>query len=801
MKNRMNHVITILILSILFLVPLLSGGIVSAVGYTEFFDNDTIGNQASEGDWFVTEATGTNAVASTGLAFSGNNVYSLNDPVDRYSWFNISTVSVTSFELIMYGTSDGIGVRNYPIWIIQSDTSPVYRFEFNTGFGASNADTWLDDVSNAQQQAIYITNGEADWCKFIFTFTTDTALNITGHLWNGSAWNYQTYYNCGVEEPLSNMTGLEFTMNTLGNIVYIDDFTVNGGIPSYGQGDISGYDKYCIGTDNIITSYFDGRFLEEEITGNWHTTIRALDLFVSTYQYETISLSDDDALNDYHLYINGENIGIPSFWLDYGGEYALRWYNIDLAVDTDKLIFEFGSFIPDTGGNYWAYRRGDAPWFAIHKRHNNFDLRDNGEFDGDWPPQIQDLHMCFYWDTGFSESPQFKEDFVDVEHNSYTLWTSNQVVILTQLSVLPNVIPSYLQLWLEGVGRIGLTQGFDDLGVYIDNEEKTFSYVPYDSGNYTAQMVRNGVNITNDTFIVYDADVNISSYIWTIPFITEVSDVFTVNWYYDYSVYGESAYCLVANNPEGEGYSIVQGSIMNNGSVSYSIPEQGIYYFTLTHKDGSSYYPVSNSWQHWNGKSYVVSGIRVRYNPLYLDNILGYGRQTFYTSHPYIGREVVVYLNGLPIQNVGDSGHVTFDYDIYENGLYNATLELITENNRTVLDSVYFIVGGEEVIDIPDEEIEEDDWKDDWGITDDNALYLGWGIVLIFILLPLKVKSQYEEKFHKEVKFPAIVYLASACTGVGISIGLGLLDIWWVLLIVLSAIASILYIVVYGKKE
>ena len=748
-------------------------------GYTENFDDALDGAQISS-DWLTTTEITSDAEVDDQQYHTDNNAYLFDHDAFTAATFVISTsIDETSFQFWFRPTSESVSGngRKFMITLRNEGVETIEVFSIECGGDNPSNTRWGITTDNGA-------TGSWDsnlWYLLIVSFVSDNLVNISLY---DSDEDFIHGEQSTTLKSLANFTSLAFlwTVNA-DNDFYIDDFELNAGEAEYDQGDISDYESECQGQDNMFYHYHKGRYLEDVLGYKIDTTIRAVDLFVSEYHLQSplsTGLSPEKCLNNYDLKINGNVVGHPDYWIANGNNWILRWTDCDIRIEDEFPLFEFKHLFQDSEGNYWHAGLGDTSWNpnGIHKWHNDGG-KYNGNFDGVIIPN--DLSFCFYWDTGFPDNPGYN-DSITVEHDSYTMWEDNQVVMNVQVNIAPGVTPTYVQIWNNVSGRI-TEQNYGGSGFYVDNWEKQLTFIPKEAGTYTAVLVRSGSNLTNDTFTVTDSDYLPNAYIWTEPFVTDVSESFNVNWIYDYSEFSFNVYVLYADNQKGENYKIIQGEISANGSTTTSISENGFFWFWLAKREGVNYFPVSNTWRHYNGKSYTTSSITVTYQHLDIGIEEGdYGRQYFQVLHPYVGQEVVVYLNDIPLFSVGSSSSISFDWFIYEPKLYNVTLELIVDGERTVLDSTYFYaIRTEEIPGILP------------SLSPAIGAILGTIITITFVLLPIFLQGGFKKKFDT----PPLVYALCGGLGIVFSVYLGFFDIWVIFFFIIIGI--VISVIMYFK--
>jgi hypothetical protein len=217
-----------------------------------------------------------------------------------------------------------------------------------------------------------------------------------GYTWQ-KTFNYFDKLNIRLDNPYTGVAP-SYIRGYLGTI----DISEIGDEPPPETYDVSDYDYIgnliyddAIDDDqfNIIEEYYDNFF-----TGN----IKAFDLIVQPSQY-----IGDNNLSHYYLYINGyhnDSWTNPVAFIPYNDYYYLRWYDINLNITGEKLVYEIFHSYSDDDNYYWrnGLTRTDTDNDAnIESKRDDSPYSLNGLYDG-WSTRTYDLNYRMYYLDGFS---------------------------------------------------------------------------------------------------------------------------------------------------------------------------------------------------------------------------------------------------------------------------------------------------------------------------------------------------------------------------------------------------------------
>ena len=134
---------------------------------------------------------------------------------------------------------------------------------------------------------------------------------------------------------------------------------------------------------------------------------------------------------------------------------------------------------------------------------------------------------------------------------------------------------------------------------------------------------------------------------------------------------------------------------------------------------------------------------------------------------------ILLKVNGITQENIGDSSIDSTTYKVISTGLYVVTMILQTANGSITLATANFTATS--TVEIPTEEVDT---------FAGYGMYFGVGIICLFLVIPFGLS--YSVGFEA----PTIMYFGFGCTGAGLAVGLGFLDQYWILLLVVALVTG-----------
>jgi len=499
--------------------------------------------------------------------------------------------------------------------------------------------------------------------------------------------------------------------------------------------------------------------------------IKGFDIVVSVDQYTYAS-----AFSNYHLKINGVDVGSPNYWIPVGGipytAYILRWYGLSHSISGRPLFELFHTETWSVYNKVWTFMgactNGDVDGDG---REENRWHGTPALWDGHYNGVIEncDLAYTFYYTIPIVD-PDLP-DFIGVNKGTHEVH-SNVFITATASNI---VYTNYITIYHETLGYLSnLTQVMDGYTYYG-------SFVPWVNGSYTVNLFRDGVNVSSFDFTVVNRTEN-DFYVYTLPNPSEASESFTV--YYKYfhgegktaklvmstsaSLYDENSYVEVW-------YPTVNAT--SSYTVNYDGSEETLYFILAVEVANETYSPIF-LYPHFISGSIYSDYIEVTYPIIYKDvPIHGstINSQELTYMHTFYGQPVFIRVNGDTLKSVSKNQYGGFWFPLGLTGAYNVTLELETANGTIVLsyDTFDFLGEGEAP---PDDEYI-------FGLPSDymNAMF-GAFITLGFLLLPLVISMKSKGDTS------GVVYAIFGGIGLGVATIAGFFPLWLPLMITILVV-------------
>lgn len=802
MQKKINIFIIILLVMTVFF-GFMSSPVVATMPNVVNWDDYSVGSYSGAGTFYTFQRDYGNdaTVQIHSINGSAKSMYfrdnsDMHDP-DKTSIdfvYNDST-TVTSikfyFDLYKYSPSITLGDDVHVIFSFYEGSTKKIDFRFYR-IQANNWLQWLD------------ANGS--WINI------ETGVMVLPRVWYQRLvfinYSYTGSYGSVFDIDVINITsGAKFSKTSTfaeweGQWNYFDELeiAVDGGSYGSNRGDIYAYvgaievyqtgyeesvdypvDQWDYIGDLILDGYGGLPYvgLEEQYQIPITCEIKAVDLFVSADQYIKISSN----LNEYAISINGDWTfhNQPVAFIPYHGHYLLRWYWINKSIENEYLTFEFACAgeNPENNANWdiiISESDNDNDGETTFRYGEDGDAWFNGLFD---QPYIfnYDASMRFYYIGDLYEPPYNYTDWIGIKNNP-PYYTNTSIPI--SYSISTKEYDNYMEIWREGE-RVGDEQGFGSTGengLLLTDTSETIGFVPYVSGSYSVNIRRNSINVTVYAFTVLENPIT-DYYIYTIPNPSQRPNVFKVCYKY---FHGEGKNGILTINPIQDFSDPLSHSYVlfldanTSGNFSYT-PQQyyDLLYISLGVEISTELYTLAsfprNPYLHYIKDYSSANYIEVSEDIIIMEesNI-----QTVTGHHNHISAYVYVMDNGEIIRDVSSENSFVFSYRVIHAGHHKVELIVSTANGSLILATDYYNA----------KETEEEEEEDDFAVLGEYKIWLGVGIIVLCLLLPLVISIK------SFVDVPIIVYIAMASIGTGISVSLGLLEMYWLLLLIVALVSG-----------
>jgi len=806
-------------------------------------------------DWdefLVGDTSGTNSYFSWGKVGSGEdfNIIGSAEPTgNRYleiiqhsstdeakecnGYFNLSGTSANGFMLdtkvsASYSSADGRAYAEYSFKNTSGTTVVKIKDEAHATAGTTGTYIQYEDYTGSYQSLYSGDNNEEYYISWTYytdniiqykvyndSLVTLVTVNDTG-LISGAEYTDETQFdcsNCTIYGYTSKWGASKKVLN-FEYYIYESDF-----YETSEYGDVSDYESLCEGGKGAYLQINNNKYVENRYDIPVSLSIKAVDLYVDTYQHSSISSEK----TDYTLEVNGVPCGNPTYYFDDGIGYTLRWYGLSITLTEEKPLFEFKSNSDDNNNQYWRIAVNTEG--GEFKYHNSDALFGNAIYDGGNRFSFG-LGMCFYYDSLVESSLDFDDDIHAVPSGitSFDEYTS-----ITFQYTVSEYYNTYIQLFYDSDDDDTPDtryngQGYGGYGLNVKTFAGTCNFVPYDEhdGEWSIHIVRVGSNVSTFNFTVTNLSqsTDYNGQIWTYPTNTKVNEQFNIGWLYNKTYFDNyNGIIIYSNQPnlDGELWIVKDGiKTDNEDGMSYSIPWQGIHYIFLCVKEGVNDYVIVDTTIQYVGVNTYTNWITTDKDHYELEftprsSIAKAYVQVGY-SHMFIGGDVYVMVSNSSMTPyyVGNTPQGELEYEFPFAGIYTFKLIYYLEDGSyEVLDSKTITVGDEYI------ELEDEDESnvydfafliDEW-MNDDSQLILGIAIILIFCLIPMFVSynlsqqtgiSGFTSMFKTKTEIDSVIIIIFAICGFAISVYLELFAIWLLVLFVL-VFTGIIALVVASK--
>lgn len=796
-----------------------------AITWNETFDDELDGQQASQGQWFITGDGSQYDYHEVDNTYSRSGALSFRSRVGGTSgisgtwnggWWNFSIASTYQIETMTYYTfmpftATGSTPRCQLYFKDELNQTLFYlHYAYGNGDGKANFD--INSISELVELS------RTHWTKLVITRISTTQVNIS--IFNGTTdaiiYGELVGLTNNVWANFSHIYFYGFSTNTH-TYMYFDDLELDT------QGIVSTeYTKIGYGAE-LPTSHSAGtggwrRILEWKYYGRLNTTVREFEVvmqgFTSFYLTYTEATTDDVT-----LFINGWDAGHPSTVIVNGwasNHDIVRWTGLEIPISLDdvnngNIVFELKSdFSPHLLSsnfvtNWWV---GGGPIITSTDMYGDDDVKTYHHYHSGTDGLLDKLNgmsydviSAFWIDRGFDiywdepsgstgdyidELATDKDDYIarvetvhiygHADHLRYTntLHIYRNTVEITDLT-FPRLILSY---------------------------EINEFFTPEQPGSYEIRLYRAGEKRATAFFnATAPQDENANFSLWTDPNPSMGGESYEINYVYNHAenrigkiVITQSENFYDALNSGSSRFN--QWYIMTNnlnGSVFDIRGLTGCYYLvmgvSLNNETNGTFSSVAYT------EHFVKSSLESKISPtkesisLNQDEVGNILPATVMLDfqHNLIGQNVHILVNGKRITDygLGCSPSGVYLYSAETAGQYMAQLVIINDTDYVEFAFCNFTV-------------HEPDYLQDVPFLPSLDPWLGGlaGLVITLVCLFLPVTLTRD----KNIKIPYPVYAMSGGVGISISIIFGFFELWIpFFIIIIGIIVSVVFH--FSKKE
>lgn len=697
-------------------------------------------------------------------------------------------------------------------------TEPVIQF-FNNGTKVMEF-IFENSVANGRFSYYDIGTGDYEVIETNFFLLPQDAFKLTVTHNNTNSMIYRLYNITGsIEDTVEGGSAVGTEWTTFDSIYFdsglvsvgeyghffIDDFKIHLEAETGQYGDVSGYDYIgSTSCDDYFYSSYGVDYLETKWIGTLENTIiRALDLTID---------GSDQTTGNYRCWINGNSIGQADYIFQQGEHYIARWIGFASPIDNEQIVAEFRHYDSEEtglayrwvfGGSIYTDLNGDN-WrgYYLHDKANNI----NGQFDS--LSAGYDPCWKFYFDAeSWTPSPPATDWTDDLEFsgegylgkspydNSIEAYYQYSNVYITW-GVSNILLNNYMWIYDDDGNPVGQTQqvyygeSFSPLKLLEGAYDGTVSFVPYNTGNYTVNIVRNGVIVANKTFYVYE---NTNDYfLYTIPNPSYQTDSYTC--YYKYTNDEKDGYLCVFDVYETDvqwGNELDKWYI-GNGTVTGNVqhyPQQlarnGYVWVIYVQVSNTIYTPVYQHNHFVRQDQYTDNTLSAYYDVVNLNN-----NQVISFYHNYVGSEIYLFINGVQTLNIGNRQNGDITYLCDQTGSYNASMKIN-------MNSTWYLLAWDtwQVTTTTGEETEAPILPT---LTQPLGSIVGLIIVFGALIAPFLVAGKIS---NGAIQVPIFAYIISGGTGIAVATMMGCFPAWIPFFIVALGIISIVGAFVIKKQS
>jgi hypothetical protein len=742
----------------------------------------------------------TDFAVSSSLPKRGTRDFKLNFNPSNSGWWNF-TYSNTSYmtNLSVWIYCQGV-TTNYDFYFIlfnrtlgMTGSEIIYLTKIDPDFTLSYLDEVgtkhaIADMTHSNYYELYcsITNSNGD---VQYQYRNTTVNGVARHPELISAgYRIDSLYLQGTQAGGSNW--------------YFDDCNVTIST-AYGGG--AGPSGTCDTSDMKAKGDVSQTYSYDYVPSNWwlksnyniplKTTIEAVDLLVSNYQYNYIS---NDS-SDYILFINGFYVGPATEILPYGWNYVIRWCNFGgVTIVNEVTVFEFfqSSHYYVTSGftNYWlpsvtsidVEPDGDTQFISDRSGGSG-----NYGAETSWAETLSyvDLkYKFYYYDIIIElEPPEFSEDKIQLSNGPYYVGKT----VMLQYYVSSFTTTSEIRIDHNGTYVNTTSQGFSfPYQIPSGDDSGLISYTPMLTGSYRFSIYRSSVKKFSINITVSHTSDD-ATYLYVTPKPYSCGGDFKI--YYGYhNIYGYPGLIMVGKTPymnstgDAKYYEIID---VNTSGYITMIGLTGTYYVQMFYNVGGVYhrmydYDVLNSCL---SDSSLTSSLTLKYSSITLDAPSYIGTQYIYYSHSYagLGYQVLININDGLFADVSSSSNGVLEKQVDTAGYFIVDLILVSYNGTTKITTTinnvsYTVSGGGSA---PSES------KDPIELLGDFRYVFGFGIIIMFLLIPMAITSKLG------IELPMIANIGSAAIGLSFSVYAGFLDQWVIFIVAIAMVVSAIVVV------
>jgi len=716
MKKKLIMIFT-LILSLMLIIPVnnvtADAGDITLVDWSDF---NTGVYDETVGDVTIWRTGGSSNKVYDGTVLSGTKYYGsvTSGTTTQSGWINFSDMPsyVNSIHIPFYVSCYNMAYQFFDLDFYLDD-------ELVLSFDGDDGKLYINHADDSQTTGKTITSATP------YTFW----INIT-HI-DGNTMNYSiddTYFEKS-SKSLNDWTTFDQiyvrTRTTDAGYttrVKLGDIVINTQSSESGQGeneDLLDYD-YIGCTDcmnsGLLSAPNNKKYIEWGFFVPMTKTITALDLLIGTNSFTS--------LNNYELYVNEQYIGNPSVFIENSdADYPsiLRWTGIDVELDNEMPYFEAKSSTLISGlTQYWNYAYNgdwqgstdcDGDGYTHVFTYNDVSYYSNG-FDGitDSNPIYEPCYIMYY-ESGTqppdNDVNNTDEDSITLNgkgyagmHPSYDIKTFFQnTSVLAHIEAYDLTYDRYIYFYDDDYDLVGQTQYVSPY-IIQNKYHDVVPFVPYNTGNYTVTVERNGVETANKSFYVY-ANTN-DFQLWSVPSITQFNEQYQLHYIYSHS--SRDGFLALFHDSDTNDFNDAFLTWDLNGNdvsgyltytpTSFNLPQ----YWQLFSYNEGVYYPIGSQYRHLIETSDdVQSYLYGSYDTIDLTSQAG--RQRFHYGHDYLGADIWIFINNAKSIYIGDSQFSPLEgisYDVGRDGIYNCDIRVnINGTWYEISDTDYtFIVSG-----------------------------------------------------------------------------------------------------------
>jgi len=642
--------------------------------------------------------------------------------------------------------------------------------------------------------------------------------HVTGNICNFTL-NTGEYYQGSTELSYAYSTFTSITLrydNAGGNYVKmnIDDIYLNTETSEdSGYGDISDYDYFgCVNCKQsglhtpTVNKYVEGGFYVP-ITA----TITAFDIYVATDNGYS-----DSFLNNINGYINQISIGNPDYYIENPNPNYLsiiRWTGLNINLTDEKPYAElksngivYHSYYWDIGCNYGDC---DGDGYISRFEHNDPSRFGNGD---DGMSSVGGISYCFvfyYENSPYTPTNPYDPDFgitledtIDFTGNGYagkhpdfsikSFYSHTPVGIQWSVSNLD--YQNIMYIYNEG-SLTGHTQDFSPRNLktdYIGVE----GFTPTQTGNHTVTIIRNSVEIANESFYVYPV-TDSNYYIWTIPTISKGTNPYYVHYHYNNTNDGYIGLFYSTDNINYANAEYTHSIGSGEQTNSFQYPPNNIltthYWCMFAKTDNNAYVRVGDIHTHLiqmssNAETYLYGSYDTLQIKTWQPSGDKYARQSFHYAHNQLGGDIWIFINDQPFYYVGDlqiSPLGGIQQNFYKTGLYKCDIRVKINDSYVKLENTTynFVVTEDTTGTTP--EIGQNIKEGIIGIlTYEQKLIVGIVLIIGFVFACYYLQHELSKDSRMNIQMPAVVYIIVAICGFALDIYLGLFDAYTIVILV-----------------